>query len=769
MRDNRRQCIDFAYACRQQYRANSYKGERDYATSMDSSEAAENLRYTVVKSEHRREVATHRDDQTATDEDDLPLVRGFRSVKQESDAVSLARPRKKRRDRPKKSEIDTRDIVPLRKESPDLDLAGTRRQLSAQTRIDPPAHSTAAAYQWYPSEDEVVPPRKRATSTHLGKARKKRRLLPCNRRTATGGALRRSDMLHMDQDRKQNRSPVNHVPRRKERPRCPIVLEPESHEDQVLDGGDKYGQPIAAAASTSSFESGMRQRPEESRESSVQGGMRPCQNGIHAKIKSEPFVSQPKMRPNGKRLAPAVDPKEPYPDVKSEFGGIPPNAVGDLLQVWEFITAFSKTLRLSPFKLFHLQQAIMYPERCHLLDSILLRLVQAIVSDEGLVFELSIPDSVVKGLRGKNTKNDVNIVLQELPNILSFESDEVDDHFLQLTVEKLRQASRKLAFYKTIGPDGKLRILRELIDYATMTDSLRACVTDSMDHAEVEKKKAREENAAKRKKLDQQLRDLRTELLEYKLKNGLIDNTPPGETEKSAGGESKENGVKSESASINTDREEVLSRKEKMAALKKEKLEMEERREKERGAEAIAARMDKVRVNLKSLKNVRLRNRHKDDDGADASGNALTTTLADQYQDPVRTFPLGTDREERCYWFFQGSGRIWIENTKTGEWCTLNSVDGVNNLLKWLSPFRKQERMLKKKIRQRLGEVELEITQELKSMEQAEIEAREAADALPEFEPRTTRAGKRRASLEAKQRKKSKTVTTFLDYRNAGR
>lgn len=468
-------------------------------------------------------------------------------------------------------------------------------------------------------------------------------------------------------------------------------------------------------------------------------------------------------------IARAADPDEPYPKTLQEFSGIPPTAIGDMLQLWEFVTAFTEALRLSSFKLRHLEQAIVHKDRSTLLDACITRLVRSILTDKDLADELGVADSVVKAVHAKGSKNLTANILASLHHVLSFESDEVYDEFLLSTVNKLETSSDKWAFYRVIEPAGKLRILRELVDYAIMTDKIRKCVTDSMEHAEEEKKKAREENAANRKKLELQIKDLKAELLEYRTSNGLLDVPADSDREKSVLNGTKDTGGTDDNTG-DSSKEEAMSRKEKLLAVQKEKKEEEERRAKEKVAEGFIIRIDKLKANLKTLKNMRLRNRTsacaREGDVFDSSVPAPSMPFAAPHEDPVRTHPIGTDRDDRRYWFFEGCGRIWIEDTNSGEWCTLNTPEGLEGLVRWLSNARREEQQLKKRIRQRKELILSEMTNEEKNLELEEAEAQEAQESATEVAPRYTRAGRKRAEKAQKVKAKTKRTGTFLDYRN---
>lgn len=464
-------------------------------------------------------------------------------------------------------------------------------------------------------------------------------------------------------------------------------------------------------------------------------------------------------------IASVADPDEPYPGTSQKFSGIPPTAIGDLLHLWEFVNAFSTTLRLSSFKLRHLEQAIVHNDRSPLLDACITRLMRAIIADKELAEELGVSNSVSKAVNSR-AKNAIVKILEALHHVLSFESDEVYDEFLLSTVNKLENSPDKWAFYRVIEPAGKLRILRELVDYVVMTDKIRNCIADSMEHAEEEKKKAREENAANRKKLETQIKELKAELFEYRVKAGLIDPPADSDREKYIASDAKD-GTASEDNAGDSSKENGLSRKQKLVAAKREKAEEEERRTKERVADGIVARLQKLKANLKMLKNLRLRNRTsacaKEGDLFDNSAPAPSMPFAAPHEDPVRTHPMGTDRKDRRYWFFEGSGRIWIEDMKSGEWSTLHTLKGLNELLRWLSTSRPEEQQLRKRIRQRHELIVMEMANEEKCIE---LEEEEAPESSTEVTSRSTRAGKRRADQVQKEKTKSKGAGTFLDYRN---
>lgn len=492
---------------------------------------------------------------------------------------------------------------------------------------------------------------------------------------------------------------------------------------------------------------------------------------------------------------PRADPDTDFPKVCTDFSGIPNSAIGDLIQVWDFMTSFSGTLRISPFKFLHFEKAVVYGDRCALLDACLVRLVQSTLSDAVLVKELSISESVVKSVSGCDAKSAAGVVLQCLPNILSFQTDDLDGDILQQTVLKLDAG--RMAFYKTIDAAGRLRILRELVDYASMTDKLRECVADSLEHAEEERKKAREEFTANRKRIESQIRDLRSELQDYKLSNGLIEVDPPtvpnvGSKSNTASGiycdvgvspsihTSSENkskisnfGERSHLKEVNTEVDpknatiREPSRQEALQQVIKERRLREERRVKELGVDAIVARIEKARANLKSLKNSRVRTRSKEGDSCEGVSSSRAMYTFETPEDPVRSMALGADRHNRCYWFFEGCGRLWIENFRSAEWSALTSMESVHGLLNWLSSNRREEVLLKASLTQRLEVLELEMANEAKLIE---LGKEEGQDRDVDHRERLTRAKKRKLRGEDSSKpKRAKPVFNFLSYRNTER
>lgn len=472
------------------------------------------------------------------------------------------------------------------------------------------------------------------------------------------------------------------------------------------------------------------------------------------------------------------DPDFSYPEVSRDFCGIPSTSVPDLLQVWDFVSNFCKSLKVTPFPLYHLEKAVVHGARCSILDTCILRLVRTAMSDPGLVADLGVADSVIRAVQSGAQKpyTAVTTVLEHLPQLLQFESPDfdADDDFLQKTVSILSKGG-KGAFFDKIDAAGRLRVLRELVDYACMADVLRECVTDSLEHVEEEKKKAREEFTASRKRIEAQIRQLRQRVLDHKEKHGLIDQMEEGATATesalvstdrltntsgvsgfSGNHENREqlldqdldpqNLNHKDTVVIHLDEPEAktsspvtLSRKEKRLQSAKEQQERDKRKNAIRELDSLEDQLERARANLRALKKSRIilytRELNSGHDngvvgtpemnkatGGAGNGTPVRTRrkfAIEEPEDPVRTHALGYDRDGRRYWFLDGCGRVWIENSLSNEWCALVTVESVHALLKWLNPQRENEQVLHANITHRLQDISNEMKSEswLKSSE----------------------------------------------------
>jgi DDT domain/Williams-Beuren syndrome DDT (WSD), D-TOX E motif len=453
---------------------------------------------------------------------------------------------------------------------------------------------------------------------------------------------------------------------------------------------------------------------------------------------------------------PPSDPDVSFPIASTNFGGIPGKSVGNLLQIWDFVIAFGRILRVPPCTFSALENSISAPSPQPLLNAILIRLVYTILADENLIDELNMSPVTLFALKtvkpSKRAKS-ADVVLKALPSLLSYEPDETEaeDRALARIVDVLTSSEDPLPFYSAIEPADRIRILGELVEYACMSDSLRECVQDSVEHAADERRKAREEVVANRRKLELQLKDLREELDVYRARHNLEpgsnlpacgsdvilngdpvcgggggDVLPGGKKVSLREGDVSERletrSLSSSPSETDVGSDEVLrkvgekrlssdavqesdldrlSRKQKLDVVRREREKERDERDARRGEWAIEVKIDKLRTSLKALRSVRLRQPRESTKEAAASTGCVDAPLInlDSESDPVRVYPLGTDREFRAYWYLPTVGRVWIENTHLQEWSYFSGKDEIADLLKWLSPSRRNEFALASAIR----------------------------------------------------------------------
>ena len=436
-----------------------------------------------------------------------------------------------------------------------------------------------------------------------------------------------------------------------------------------------------------------------------------------------PKTSVPRKRLKISKVSSSSDePAKQFPAVCTDFSGVPEDYVGDMLQIWDFMTAFGKILRITSCGLLTFERALSSASQEPIIDALLIRLVYTIVSDKQLVEDMAIePDLVMSllSIKSSRRRSAIKEILYALPSILRVEMDASDYHDGKLldVVNVLVSSEEIFAFYLCIDSAGRVLILRQLVELACGADALRECVFDSLEHAAEERKKARENIIVGRRKIETQLKDLRDELEAYKHRHNLeitsidggptvtesITNPSGGQSRSLSGSDGVSEGARPQSHKLFAAK---TSRKEKLETGRRIRQLEQERRTVERGAEVLEAKIDKLKSTLKAMKTARLhlsREPSKSNvsksaqfvPGKDpAPSDSISRAHLDFDCDPVRTYALGHDRKHRSYWFFPDVGRLWIESTSLQSWCYLNDKLELNKLLDWLSPARQAEARL---------------------------------------------------------------------------
>lgn len=519
-------------------------------------------------------------------------------------------------------------------------------------------------------------------------------------------------------------------------------------------------------------------------------------NGTTVPLKVEPAPPKKKKpkRVRKKKVQPP-DPNVPYPNFEPTLGNIPSESIGDFLQVYDFCSAFSKTLALSPFKLRSFELALSIQEQTPLVDAIVVRLVRTILNDKALCNELQLSAKIIGSLRSGKSAGAAEKTLKGLADLFrtgEMESEGIDQNDFLYVVEKLKAERNSMAFYEILSTKERLQILRELVDYASSSEIVRVCVTNSIEFEDEARKKAREELSSQRGANDVQLRELRAELQSFREKHGLLTGAAAAAAEaarqkeeaekaaaEAASSSKGKRGSKSKSKSASKAAPaRPPSRKDRMRSAKKAREEAERRKVIERTEDALVQKIEKVRSTAKVLKERAMKIngiKREIPTGVDLSAQELAELQlgveADKdvdraernEEDPVRMHPLGRDRVHRRYWYIPGSGRLWVEDTATHMWMSTENSHLLDDLLSWCSPHRKEERYLKTVLNLRQQAI-VDDMRLLAKTKEKEIEARDRKQSAPR-----TRAGSRRARESigsGSTSMRDASVEPYMSYRN---
>lgn len=474
-----------------------------------------------------------------------------------------------------------------------------------------------------------------------------------------------------------------------------------------------------------------------------------------------------KKRVRKKKLPPPPDPDVPYPAFSDNFE-MSKETVGDMLQVYDFCIAFAKTLRIASFSLRDFEIAVTTPERTPLVDAIVVRCVRTMLNDKAVSLELDLTEKTRQHLKTRKSSEAVEKTFKELAYLFSIddEGDESGDNSagnpgefrgfvdetLDAVVLKMRQTSSTWALYDVLSTDERLRVLRELVDRVASTEEVRACVINSVEFEEEERKKAREDIIVQRREAENELKELRAAHTAFREKHGL---TPAAIAAAEAAAKEEAAAAKKASKSKSKKKKAALakapSRKELVIKAQKERAAAAKKRKIERDEENLLQKIEKVKTTIKLIKARSAKpGATKREDGekptaeeaAEMEKAAEAEIHLDQSErndeDPVRMHALGTDREHRRYYYFAGGGRLWVEMTKSNVWAYAEETALINGLLEWLSPHRKGERALKTVLEKKLPAIEEDMRRLAKTREKEAVAIANLARA-----PRT-RAGKRK-------------------------
>ncbi|TVU29702.1 hypothetical protein EJB05_21281, partial [Eragrostis curvula] len=152
------------------------------------------------------------------------------------------------------------------------------------------------------------------------------------------------------------------------------------------------------------------------------------------------------------------------PPLATDFR-VPRYSVGDLLMVWDFCMSFGRLLKLSPFSLTDLENAICHKESNVLLVEMHAAIFHLLIKDEGDYFNI---------LKNKKRKLKVSLVkwAEYLCDFLEMSKSEE----FAGNISTVRRG-----YYGLIDSDIKLKILRELVDEAVTTSAIREILSERVD------------------------------------------------------------------------------------------------------------------------------------------------------------------------------------------------------------------------------------------------------------------------------------------------
>ncbi|KAK3158196.1 hypothetical protein QOZ80_2AG0134040 [Eleusine coracana subsp. coracana] len=144
---------------------------------------------------------------------------------------------------------------------------------------------------------------------------------------------------------------------------------------------------------------------------------------------------------------------------------VPRYSVGDLLMVWDFCLSFSRLLKLSPFSLTDLENAICHKESSVLLVELHAAIFHLLIKDQGDYFTI---------LKNKKRKLKVSLVTwgEYLCDFL--EMTKIED--LASNISTVRRG-----YYGLLDTAIKLKVLRELVEEAVTTSAIRELLIERVD------------------------------------------------------------------------------------------------------------------------------------------------------------------------------------------------------------------------------------------------------------------------------------------------
>ncbi|KAL6551902.1 hypothetical protein OROGR_008056 [Orobanche gracilis] len=350
---------------------------------------------------------------------------------------------------------------------------------------------------------------------------------------------------------------------------------------------------------------------------------------------------------------------------------VPLNCVGDLLMVWDFCASFGRLLNLSPFSLEDFENSLCYKDSTPLL----------IVESCSTLLHLLV-------------KNNRSFITQ-----ITWTEYLCD--FLETTRSAeltMPLSTIKRGHYALLEINVKLAIFRELIAQVLETDTVKDRLDEFVEERQALSAALRDEvlDEGKKRREEKELKKLEVTGKEvqdvHKVKSLVIrensdkkvgsrQNHSYGTSENEQGDSIDKKNAKKRMIEINTSSDDMNnpSKREIHKLMKNEVKESIEMKSAEERKEFLEREIERR---------------------------------------PIRTSPLGIDRNYCRYWFFRRDGRIFVENSESTQWGYYQTKEEFDALIGSLNTKGVREKALKKQLQKFYNKIRTELQKRSKEATQ---------------------------------------------------
>lgn len=336
---------------------------------------------------------------------------------------------------------------------------------------------------------------------------------------------------------------------------------------------------------------------------------------------------------------------------------IPNDEVGKLLMVWDFLSYFSKNLRLSPFSLSDFEEAVSYNGESSLIVEAHVALLTLLIKENDKF------NSFIEQ-RGKEEKIALNAWVDYLCDYLEMDTGtEFANHI----------ANIKHGKYFSLHVHDKLEILSNLINQAITTESIKGEVDDCIQKQIELKADKREEDLEEIRKKREAKRLKKETNSEIILGSMNSDEKPSMEVPSSCPSVHQSNG--GSKLDVLASRRAIMMRN-------------------------LALEKEKEIVKRKELQKMREESRAKAEEAKERNLKRKRNELFELEMEKLQRWPnsLGKDRDYNTYWFFKRDGRLFVQSLDDKNWGFYSSKEELDSLICSLNPKGVRELALKNRL-----------------------------------------------------------------------